>query len=92
MAKAQQTPAYVQNVLAGHAEIEGNPQLRARIQEVCEALRPIGSIHGIERGGRPEEDGSVSHRRYRILGNSGSRLCLVQITNEGNIAWIELLP
>ena len=43
-------------------------------------------------GGRTEEDGVYSYRRYRLVGNGGPRWCRVLLTSDDKIARLDLLP
>jgi len=64
----------------------------ARLRQLGEALKPIGTITAVTLGGRTEEDGVYSYRRYRLVGNGGPRWCRVLLTSDDKIARLELLP
>lgn len=66
-----------------------------KLKQISAALQPLGTITAVVLGGRTEEDGIYSHRRYRLIGTAGigkSRLCRVLLTKEDKIAQLELLP
>jgi len=64
----------------------------AKIKQIGEALKPLGTINALAPGGRAEEDGVYSYRRYRIIGANKSRICRVTLTPDLQIAGLELLP
>ena len=73
------------------------PEARAelfpdKIRQFGEALKPYGAITAVLPGGRTEEDGLYSHRRYRIAFNGRSRMCRILLTKDDRIAGLELLP
>ena len=73
------------------------PEARAelfpdKIRQFGEALKPYGAITAVLPGGRTEEDGLYSHRRYRIAFNGRSRMCGILLTKDDLIAGLELLP
>ncbi len=73
------------------------PEARAelfpdKIRRFGEALKPFGPITSVLPGGRTEEDGLYSHRRYRIAFNGRSRMCRILLTKDDRIAGLELLP
>ncbi|MBK7600959.1 MAG: beta-lactamase family protein [Acidobacteria bacterium] len=73
------------------------PEARAelfpdKIRRFGEALKPFGAITSVLPGGRTEEDGLYSHRRYRIAFNGRSRMCRILLTKDDRISGLELLP
>lgn len=63
-----------------------------KLRQIGESLRSLGTITAVLPGGRTEEDGIYSYRRYRIAGNTNSRICRVQLTKDDKIASLEMLP
>ena len=63
-----------------------------KLRQIGEALKPIGTITAVTLGGRTEEDGVYSYRRYRLVSKGRPRLCRVLLTNDDKIAKLELLP
>lgn len=63
-----------------------------KLRQLGEALKPLGAITAVALGGRTEEDGVYSYRRYRIIGAGKIRMCRVLLTQDDKIANLELLP
>ena len=63
-----------------------------KLRQIGDSLKPLGPIAAVALGGRTEEDGVYSHRRYRILGAGKFRLCRVMVTADLRLAGLELLP
>jgi CubicO group peptidase (beta-lactamase class C family) len=63
-----------------------------KIRQIGEALKPLGAIRAVTLGGRTEEDGVYSYRRYRIAGDGKFRMCRVKLTSQDKLAALELMP
>jgi CubicO group peptidase (beta-lactamase class C family) len=77
------------DVLTAEARAELTPD---KLRQIGEALKPLGTITAVMPGGRSEEDGVFSYRRYRIVGNGKTRMCRVLLAQDDKIAKLELLP
>lgn len=101
-ARAEKISATLKDVLIRAADGAATPDvftsearaelLPEKLRQIGDALKPLGTITAVTLGGRTEEDGIYSYRRYRIVGNGKTRMCRVLLAQDNKIAKLELLP